>query len=129
MSEHLLVVKQWIQRAEADHKAAEILIGTDPVILDIACFHCQQSFEKLLKAYLVYHNVDFPFTHSLELLIELCAEIDEEFNSLDIKNLTQYAVRMRYPHDSFAPESEEAYYYLKLNEKLKNMVFSRIVLF
>jgi HEPN domain-containing protein len=84
MSEHLLVVKQWI---------------------------------------------NFPFTHSLELLIELCAEIDEEFNSLDIKNLTQYAVRMRYPHDSFAPESEEAYYYLKLNEKLKNMVFSRIVLF
>jgi HEPN domain-containing protein len=126
MSEHLQVVRQWIQRAEADQKAAEILIGADPVILDIACFHCQQSFEKLLKAYLVYHNVDFPFTHSLELLIELCTEIDVEFTNFDVKNLTQYAVRMRYPHDSFAPENEEALYYLELTFKLKGFLFERI---
>lgn len=120
------VVFQWIERAEADLKAAEILIEADPLILDIACFHCQQAVEKFLKGYLVFNDVDFPFTHSLEYLLELCSESDNEFSTLEIGHLTQFAVRMRYPHDSFAPDKEESIFYFEVTARVKKMVQERL---
>lgn len=126
MTDREQVVLQWIQRAEADLKAAEILIEADPLILDIACFHCQQAVEKFLKGYLVFSDVEFPFTHSLEYLIELCSETDNEFSALEIGNLTQFAVRMRYPHDSFAPDKTESMVYLDVTLRTKAIIQHRL---
>ena len=126
MTDREQVVLQWLERAEADLRAAQILIEADPLILDIACFHCQQAVEKFLKGYLVFNNVEFPFTHSLEYLLELCSESDNEFSTLEIGNLTQFAVRMRYPHDSFAPEKNESIFYLEATFRVKNIIKQRL---
>ena len=77
--------------------------------LDTVCFHAQQAAEKALKAYLVAHEMEFPFIHNLEKLIALCAKRDASF--LEIKTLgqglTPYAVELRYD-DEFWPSRETA---------------------
>ncbi|MGB9621127.1 MAG: HEPN domain-containing protein, partial [Brevinematia bacterium] len=80
---------------------------------DTLCFHCQQTVEKLLKAFLVYHNVDFQKVHTIEYLIRLCSKIDNEFESLYemTKKLTDYAVEVRYP--------DEFYILMRLKKLLK----------
>jgi HEPN domain-containing protein len=39
-------LNQWIEKAEHDLMAAQLIIEHNPLILDIACFHCQQAWKK-----------------------------------------------------------------------------------
>ncbi|MGC8871244.1 MAG: HEPN domain-containing protein, partial [Brevinematia bacterium] len=104
--------KNWIIKALNDYKTAEKLINLpeNEIITDTLCFHCQQTAEKLLKAFLVYHNVDFQKVHTIEYLIRLCSKIDNEFESLYemTKKLTDYAVEVRYPDEFYIPTFDEA---------------------
>jgi len=43
------ILLQWIQKAEHDLMAASILIEANPIILDIACFHCPAINRKIFK--------------------------------------------------------------------------------
>ncbi|MEA3283008.1 MAG: HEPN domain-containing protein [Euryarchaeota archaeon] len=45
------------------------------VITDTVCFHCQQAVEKYLKAFMVKHQIEFPKTHSVMTLINLCSKV------------------------------------------------------
>ena len=76
---------------------------------DSACFHAQQAAEKYLKAFLIHHETQFPFTHELGKLIKLCAGIDASFQSLatTADSLTPYAMKLRYD-ETFWPALEEA---------------------
>jgi HEPN domain-containing protein len=126
MSESRETLAQWVQRAENDFKAAEILFHADPLILDIACFHYQQSVEKFLKAFLVLHDKEFLLSHNIEYLLDLCAGIDFAFSDLDPKRLSIYAVRARYPHEHFAPERDEVAYYQAFTLSVKALVLPKI---
>jgi len=79
--------------------SAERLLSDDEPILDTGCFHCQQTVEKLLKAFLTYHAVEFEKAHSLIYLLDLCTPVDEPLGNLyrTAQNLTVYAVGIRYP--------------------------------
>ena len=60
MKSKIDLLKAWIKKAENDLIAAKILFKTKPEPpLDIICFHAQQCAEKYIKAYLVYHNIEF----------------------------------------------------------------------
>ena len=48
-------VKEWLQKAKNDLLSARILLEHDPPVLDTACFHCQQTVEKGLKAFLIWN--------------------------------------------------------------------------
>lgn len=93
------LVQQWLIRANRDLRSAEVLTTSKTPLHEEACFHCQQAAEKSLKAFLVLREVDFQWTHQIELLIDLCAEVDAAFSSLHptADRLTAYAVRFRYP--------------------------------
>ncbi len=127
-SEEQEILLQWLEKASHDLIAADILIQANPMILDIACFHCQQAVEKYLKAFLIYNNRDFIFTHNLDYLVQQCSAIDTDFKDLDMKNLSLYAVRARYPHDHFAPELSEAATYYQLAWSIKGLVVGKIIL-
>lgn len=73
MKDEIDLVKLWIKKAENDLITAQnsINIAPEPP-LDTVCFHAQQCAEKYLKAYLVYHKVEFEKTHDLRELILLC---------------------------------------------------------
>ncbi len=65
-------IKEWLQKAENDLKSARVLLKNEPPICDTAVFHCQQSTEKLLKAWLTWSEVKFDKVHSLTYLLDLC---------------------------------------------------------
>ena len=93
-------VVPWIQRAEHDFSSACYLAEKmRPVPTEIVCFHCQQTAEKLLKAFLVFNDQEPPKTHDLTERIKLCCEFDMQFSALIHKCefLVPFAVRARYP--------------------------------
>ncbi len=96
MKDRAEVVRGWLRKAESDMIALDA--SRDAGALDAACFHAQQAVEKYLKAYLVWSGVEFPFTHNLAKLVELCAGVDQSFRQLlpTVEPLTPYAVEMRY---------------------------------
>lgn len=116
----------WLRKAESDLAAARACVAAGTA-LDVACFHCQQAAEKSLKAFLIFHQVQFPFTHDLSKLVPLCATIDKEFQNLiaDAASLNPYAVEMRYD-DEFWPAREEVQEQLKKAESIDQFVRSRI---
>jgi len=64
----------------------------------VGFYHAQQCAEKCLKAYLVFKGVDFPFTHNISALLELCSPSAEWAEELDdAKALSAYAITARYP--------------------------------
>jgi HEPN domain-containing protein len=90
------------------------------------CFHCQQSVEKYLKAFLLEHQVAFPKTHSLIELLELCLPLDATFElqrDLMIR-LERYAVHYRYPGQS--ADRDEAKAALNALKLLRRMVQERL---
>lgn len=119
-------LEQWLEKAEHDLLAAKLIIDHQPIILDIACFHCQQDAEKYLKTFLVYHQQDFPKTHNLDLLLKSCTDISHHFNKIDVKNLEDFAVRGRYPHDFLLPTLEETEDFYQIVLTLKALVLKEI---
>jgi HEPN domain-containing protein len=61
-------------------------------------FHCQQAVEKALKAVLAARSVEFPFTHDIGLLIQLCEDAGTPLpeSLADVDRLTPFAVHTRY---------------------------------
>lgn len=92
-------VDRWLQKAANDRRSAEGLLALTPPITDTAAFHCQQAAEKLLKAWLLAHEVEFEKMHDLRNLVLLCATSDPAFATLQsaAATLTPFAVRFRYP--------------------------------
>jgi HEPN domain-containing protein len=93
------LTREWVQKAEADYRAAvKLERGSDP-LHDQACFHCQQCAEKYLKALLEELGRTIPYTHVLEDLLTLLLPHHASLRSLrrGLRALTGFAVGTRYP--------------------------------
>ena len=103
-------IRLWLLKSRQDLAVAELLIEQQHAYLGIAVYHCQQSVEKGLKAYLTHHDVLFKKTHDLTVLTRLCMEFDERFEALldAAEVLTPYATQFRYPSDQVEPDKIEA---------------------
>jgi HEPN domain-containing protein len=99
----------WIRHASSDMSLARQL-GAPDVLLESLCFHTQQAAEKCLKAVLLDHEIQFPFTHNLPRLLTLLLDagvaVPEEVQA--VAELTEYAVEARYPGHS-EPVDRESY--------------------
>lgn len=66
--------------------------------LHLIAYHAQQSVEKYLKAYLVFYSVEFPYSHNLLRLLDLCPDKDTWVGKMsNLQKLIPYAVSTRYP--------------------------------
>lgn len=75
----------------------------------LIAYHAQQCAEKHLKAYLVFHRIDFPYTHNIARLLELCAGKGGRVEALhEAEELTPFAITARYPGEDQAVTEEEA---------------------
>jgi HEPN domain-containing protein len=119
-------LKQWLEKAEHDLIAAQLIIENQPLILDVACFHCQQAVEKYLKTYLVFQNQDFPKTHNLDILLKKCCDLNASFATIDIGQLEDFAVRGRYPHDFESPTADETDNFYRIALQVKELVLNEI---
>lgn len=120
------LVRGWLRKAESDLVNAEMCLEAGRA-LDTACFHAQQAAEKFLKAYLTAYEVDFPFVHNLEKLVELCAQRDSDFLTIKLlgQELTPYAVELRYD-DEFWPTAETVAQALNAALTIKEFVVKRL---
>jgi len=63
------IINGWIEKAERDLEVAKREISLPKPFTDIICFHAQQSVEKIMKAYLIYLDIEFQKTHDIEDLV------------------------------------------------------------
>lgn len=99
---------EWLAKADVDLSAANALLSAGD-LSDVVAFHAQQVAEKALKAFLVWHQIEFPKTHDIERLLELCASVEPEVAAAlaSAAELTPYGVEYRYPGE-YPPVSKEA---------------------
>ena len=96
--DHLDKVILWISYAEEDLGLAQYALkmpGSRPYRL--IAFHAQHCAEKYLKAYFVYNDIDFPYTHDIKKLLDFCGSHKWIEEIKDAEELTPYAVTARYP--------------------------------
>jgi len=77
-----LEAKAWMVKAWRDLETARRAVGGEPPLYDTAVYHCQQSAEKAIKAYLVYQGKSSEKTHDLEVLVDLACEVNSNFSKL-----------------------------------------------
>ncbi|MBA4160071.1 MAG: HEPN domain-containing protein [Gemmatimonadetes bacterium] len=117
-------VRQWMEIADGDLRSAEALLDLEPPELRAAAFHCQQAGEKYLKALLVLHGQDPPYTHDLKLLVTGASVIDASLSSLatDAASLTPYGTGTRYPRPTRVPSPDEVRDLLQAARRIRDAV-------
>ena len=68
-------------------------------------------------------------THDLGMLLEMCLEIDKEFEIMDkgkIASLTPFAVEIRYPDEIYIPTIDESKNALETALKVKEIVIKKL---
>jgi len=120
-------IEAWLDKAENDLMSVQRLLEIEPIILDNACFHCQQAVEKYLKAYLIYNGFDVQKTHDIIVLLNQCSKFDSIFATIDPMDINAYAVQGRYPDTNLMPSKEEAESYYQLAMQIKSLTIERII--
>jgi len=117
-------VKLWVYHAEEDLRLAQHglkLKSSCPYKL--IAYHAQQCAEKYLKAFLVYHKIDFPYTHNIARLLELCDEKADWTEKIkDAEELSPFAITTRYPGEYEEVTKENAKRAIKIAKSVKRTV-------
>jgi len=117
-------VEQWLRYAEEDLRLARhgLTMGRRTPYRLIA-YHAQQCAEKHLKAYLVYHRIDFPYTHSISRLLELCGDQTGWVKEIqEAEELTPFAITTRYPGVDEEVSRREALRAVEVAAKVRNKI-------
>jgi HEPN domain-containing protein len=96
------ILQQWLDKGKDDLRAAEYLSTMHyPTPDEIICYHCQQSAEKYLKAFIFSLDIEPDKTHNLKDLLNICQKYNTEFSTFISKafTLTRYAILPRYPNE------------------------------
>lgn len=122
--------KEWLDFAQDDLKVAYVLMNPDHISIRAALYHAQQCSEKALKGYLVCKtNKQPPRTHDLPGLVEHCAILDSDFNSIkqDAYDVNPFSVATRYPADTqHIPFIEDALATIKQAENILHFVLHKL---
>jgi HEPN domain-containing protein len=127
--ELVFTVRQWVEKAEHDLTAAQLLLNApDNCPYDVVCFHVQQWVEKCMKALLVSLSITFPKTHDLRKLFDLMPDSAKKiFNLEDLLLVNRYAIDARYPGDYDPIGRRDAQRAVKIAVKLKKKISSLLL--
>jgi HEPN domain-containing protein len=119
-------VAEWLAYADEDLRFARggmNLPGQEGPPHRLIAYHSQQCAEKYLKAYLLCREVDFPYTHNISTLLELCSDYADWPTSLrEAEELTEYAITTRYPGESTEVTAHDARRAIELAERVRDRV-------
>ena len=89
--------QKWLAKAAEDLTVAQLVLPENH--LAHVCFLSQQCIEKALKAYLITKVNQYPRTHKLVDLLQLCMGFDAHFAQFltDCISVDQYYIPTRYP--------------------------------
>lgn len=121
-------VQQWLIKSQRDLAAAQVLMKNEEPYLDLAAYHCQQSAEKAIKAYLRIQDMIFPKTHNLVALLTLAIPLEPQFNDWRemAETLTPWATEFRYPGDVSEPKRVEIEQAYVMTETFLNFVIQKM---
>jgi HEPN domain-containing protein len=117
-------VGQWLEFADEDLRLARhgLTLRTG-VPYRLIAYHAQQCAEKHIKAYLVFQGIDFPFTHNIARLLELCSEKAAWVKELsEAEELTPFAITTRYPGEDEAVSKGEALRAVAIADNVRRII-------
>ena len=90
--------RRYLQLADDDAAAFRGLLKLPDVKFRLACFHAHQSVEKLLKAVLIFHEIDYHRTHDLHTLATALLKhgLTPPCSPEQLTRLNPFAVTFRY---------------------------------
>lgn len=98
----------WIRRAESSLELG-LVEKTGGIVYEDLCFQLQQAVEKILKAFLVFHDIEPPVTHSFAVLLKKVRGVTRYPPEIERTiELEDYAVQTRYPGE-YTPVGKEEY--------------------
>lgn len=110
-SEHNLAL-ELMHRAEEDLATVQAMLRVTPIADAVVGLHAQHAVERALKAVLAAGQLEYPFTHDIDALAELCeaagSTLPSELDEADL--VTPYAVAVRYdqaPQDTVQRQEAE----------------------
>jgi len=119
-------VREWLAYADDDLRFAHLGLavpGKQGPPYRLVAYHAQQCAEKYLRAYLVWRGVDFPRTHNISTLLELCSDYAQWPPTLrDAEELTDYAVATRYPGEAAEVTAQDAQRAIEVAEQVRTPV-------
>ena len=117
-------VRQWAAHGDEDMRVARHTLSlVEECPYRLVAYHAQQCAEKYLKAYLLLRGVDFPYTHNIARLLELCSEKPAWPGSLkDAEELTPFAITARYPGEDEPVAEAEAKRGVDIAERVRQTV-------
>jgi HEPN domain-containing protein len=120
--------REWVCKAEADFKAASLLLKAGEDYLFQTAFHAQQSAEKYIKAFLVWQQIEFPKTHDIAKLLALAAQVVPDLPEIlaEAKTLTPFGVDYRYPGDYPEVTTGDAEAALVLATRVRDQIRERL---
>ena len=120
--------REWVRKAEIDFKTAGHLCHGGPDFAEGTAFHSQQAAEKYLKAFLVWHQIEFQKTHDIEALLRLAEKVNDKLPEIlrEAVILTPYGVDYRYPGEYPEVTIADAKRALRLADCVRAEVRSRL---
>jgi HEPN domain-containing protein len=87
-----------LAHAAEDELASRSLLSVEGITDSAIGFHAQQAVEKSIKAVLSARQIEYPYVHDIDGLIELAQSngIEVPIELSDADYLTPFAVRLRY---------------------------------
>ena len=122
--------KEWFLRAQDDELSSKDILKNREGSPNTVCFLSQQIAEKVFKAFLCYHGIEFPKVHQLDELLKLCEKIDAKFTSLvdAAEDLTPFYISARYPGDYPTYSFNDAELAFQKAIKIKDFILNRLQL-
>lgn len=120
--------QEWIKKAKEDLVSLESLLKHKDGSPSTGCFLAQQTAEKLLKALLVYEELELEKIHDLVKIVntlELDVPEIKDFEN-DIATITRYYIETRYPGDYPEFTWEECQKACEIILRLEDFVLGKI---
>ena len=126
--------KEWILLADKDLCASEILIKDKHPLTNIIAFHCQQTIEKYLKAFLIENDIPVIKTHDLIKLNGLIRDLkDLGINENKLIPINEVYVEARYPGElglmpDGLPTNEQAVEFIEFAKEVKSIILKELMI-
>ncbi len=119
---------EWMEYASEDLDVA-VRLAQDGICNNAAGFHCQQTIEKAIKAYLIFVSGQTVDGHNLSWLVRKACKFNSSFNRFisETAMLNRYYVECRYPSDNWeTPDRAAIEHHLRVTKDLYEYVCSLI---
>ena len=130
MKETKDLLKRWMQFAREDLIVAKQILKSDFPVYRAACFQCQQSIEKYLKAYQIFFEIRIIKTYDLSGIIDTLVDFDKTIENFkgSLNAITNYAVAYRYPDDFEDLKKDNVEEAISIATEIEKYITEKIVL-